>query len=153
MDRAVLDFGLRWPISVEGWVPKGRIAEDGIIASRYLNLRETKSDEYEERTELNVRDSDGTLMLSHGPLVGGSLLAQQISQQIDRPMLHIDLDQKTTTEAVKTIVDWLESNSIKVLNIAGPRSSEDPDIYTATMTILGGVLALTENRVSKEFEI
>jgi hypothetical protein len=144
VDRAVLDFGLRWPITVEGWVPKGRIAEDGIIASRYLSHRETKSDEYEERTELNVRDSDRTLMLSHGPLVGGSLLAQQISQQIGRSLLHIDLDQKTTAEAVKTIVDWLEDNPIKVLNIAGPRSHYDH---------LGDVLAVTEKRVSKEVEI
>lgn len=150
VDRAVLDFGLSWIITVEGWVPKGRVAEDGTIASRYPHLRETTSEEYEERTTLNVRDSDGTLMLSHGPLSGGSLLAQQIALQIGRPILHIDLTQKTTAAAVRTIVDWLEKNSIEVLNIGGPRSSEDPSIYAATMIILGGVLAVTENRVSTE---
>ena len=71
-DRAALDAALGAGVPIGGWVPKGRRAEDGTIPERYSNLRETDTDLYETRTRWNVRDSDATLILSHGALAGGS---------------------------------------------------------------------------------
>ena len=54
-------------------MPKGRLAEDGPIPEDYLGLIEADSADPAVRTALNVRDSDATLILSHGPLAAGSL--------------------------------------------------------------------------------
>ena len=59
-DRAALDAAIRLGIPHGGWVPKGRIAEDGPLDPTY-HLREMPTDSYIERTEKNVTDSDGTL--------------------------------------------------------------------------------------------
>jgi predicted Rossmann-fold nucleotide-binding protein len=63
VDRAALDVALELGIPCGGWCPKGRLAEDGSIDLRYP-LKETNSSEYRERTEKNVEDSDGTLILT-----------------------------------------------------------------------------------------
>src|SRR5512139_1952957 len=57
-DRAGLDFAIEHGIPHFGWCPKGRKAEDGSIDWRY-DLKETPSSDYPQRTEWNVRDSDG----------------------------------------------------------------------------------------------
>ena len=76
-DRAALDFARANGLGIGGWVPRGRLAEDGLIPEDYLGLLEADSTDPAVRTALNVRDSDATLILSHGPLTGGSLLTLQ----------------------------------------------------------------------------
>jgi len=58
VDRAALDFAIESDLPHGGWCPKGRLAEDAILDSRY-QLKETPLAIYEQRTEWNVRDSDG----------------------------------------------------------------------------------------------
>ena len=71
VDRAALDVALELSIPCGGWCPKGRKAEDGALPARYP-LKETPSEEYAQRTTWNVRDSDGTLILTHGAPTGGT---------------------------------------------------------------------------------
>jgi hypothetical protein len=72
-DRAALDWALARGVECGGWCPKGRKAEDGPIDPKY-RLKETPSAAYLQRTEWNVRDSDGTVLFSIEPtLTGGSL--------------------------------------------------------------------------------
>ncbi|MFO7975877.1 MAG: putative molybdenum carrier protein, partial [Candidatus Hydrogenedentota bacterium] len=59
VDRAALDVAHRLGIGCGGWCPKGRFAEDGPFSRNYP-LKETPNPVYAERTEWNVRDSDGT---------------------------------------------------------------------------------------------
>ena len=61
-DRAAMDFALENKIEIGGFVPKNRLAEDGRISEKYLNLVETETEDYAERTELNVKNSDATLL-------------------------------------------------------------------------------------------
>src|SRR5436305_1193025 len=65
VDRAALDVALELGIPCSGWCPRGRRAEDGTIPPRYP-LQETRSLAYPVRTRWNVRDSDGTLILTRG---------------------------------------------------------------------------------------
>ncbi|GEM_PF-4091010 len=37
---------------------------------------------------------------------------------------------------------WVDHNAIKILNVAGPRASKDPDIYNTTTKILETMLAI-----------
>src|SRR5215471_7567840 len=91
VDRAALDAALELGVPCGGWCPRGRAAEDGPIDDRYP-LHETPSRDVEQRTEWNVRDSDGTLILNRGPeLTGGTLLTQRVAQRDRKPWMVIDL--------------------------------------------------------------
>ena len=92
-DRAALDFAIDHGIPHGGWVPKGRLAEDGPLDPKY-RLRETDSEDHSIRTEKNVLDSDGTLILFYNELSGGSLLTLELARKHDRPVLTIDLAVK-----------------------------------------------------------
>ena len=139
-DRAALDAAIEVGVTVGGWVPKGRRAEDGTIADKYPNLEETDSEHYESRSRYNVRDADATLIVSHGDLHGGSRYTRKTAQQLGKPWLHVDLDESSIEQAVKDICDWLEDIEGGTLNVAGPRASSDRKIYKATKKIVAAVL-------------
>jgi hypothetical protein len=140
-DRAALDFAIKNNIPHGGWVPKGRIAEDGPIAEKY-NLKEVPTDSYHARTEQNVIDSDGTLIISHGPLTGGSRYTHEMARKHQKPCLVIDLARTKVYEAAATIMIWITGNKISTLNVAGPRASKNPYIYDQVTEILELVLYL-----------
>lgn len=139
-DRAALDVALAWGVPCGGWVPRRRRAEDGTIPDRYPDLQETESDDAAVRTERNVRDSDGTLIVSHGPLAGGSLFTLQVARRLGRPALHVDMHTLNVAGAVAATVRWLREHDVATLNVAGPRESGDDRVYLATVLVLSGIL-------------
>jgi predicted Rossmann fold nucleotide-binding protein DprA/Smf involved in DNA uptake len=135
-DRAALDFALENGIEIGGFVPKGRLAEDGPLSAKYQNLVETESGDCDERTRLNVLHSDATLILSNGKLSGGSKLTESIARQNQKPVLHIDFQIHQEENAIGIVIKWLEHVHPAILNIAGPRASEDLEIYQMTLEFL-----------------
>src|SRR5262245_27112173 len=119
-DRAALDVALSYGLEIGGWVPRGRLAEDGIISARYTGLKESSSKLPAVRTKLNVRDSDATLIVSRGPLTGGSLLTYREANRLKRPVLHIDLLRIPHPRAVSYVRSWLQIINPATLNVAGP---------------------------------
>jgi hypothetical protein len=134
-DRAALDFAIRHNIPYGGWVPKGRTTEDGTLPEKY-QLKEMTTPDYAMRTKQNVLDSDGTLIVSHGHLTGGSALTQFIAEEYKIPCLHIDLKLLPMQEAALTVNKWIKQHKLNVVNVAGPRGNKDPQIYEATMNLL-----------------
>lgn len=139
-DRGAFDAAIEAGVPYGGWVPKGRLAEDGDIPARYENLLETPGDDYETRTEWNARDSDATLILSHGALVGGSKYTAEMAEAHGRPCFHANLFGTTESETIAAIRAWLEEVRPAVLNVAGPRASKDPAIYAKTKRIVKALL-------------
>jgi len=135
-DRAALDAAQELGLDMGGWVPLGRRAEDGIIPDRYSNLREAESELPAVRTELNIRDSDATVIFSHGALTGGTALTESVARKLDKPLLHLDLDRLSEVTASAALYDWLDRQRSRTLNVAGPRESEDPAIHAATKRVL-----------------
>jgi len=90
VDRAVLDFCLENQEEVCGWCPAGRKAEDGTIPVHYP-LDELEGAGYGERTEANVRDSDGTLILHLGNISGGTKLTEECCRKLGKPCLSLNL--------------------------------------------------------------
>jgi hypothetical protein len=123
---------LQLGIPCGGWCPKGRKAEDGPIPDRYP-LQETLSGRYPVRTRLNVRDSDGTLILTVGIPSGGTALTIRIASEMGRPHLVVDLVPNPSQETVR---NWITENRIKTSNVAGPRESSNPGIHSAAMEFL-----------------
>ena len=124
-------------LPVDGWLPKGRRAEDGPLPERYP-LRESGSPDYPHRTRLNVRHADATLILGSGPLTGGTGLTLAIARELERPCRIVDLDQRPDPAAT---LDWLDRVRPAVLNVAGPRESTAPGIYRRAGSYLAVLFA------------
>ena len=135
-DRAAFDFALEHGIEISGFIPKNRRAEDGWISADYPNLTETATRSYAVRTELNVRNADATLIVSHGKLTGGSLLTKKFAAEHGKPFLHVDFLESTLGDAAEKARRWLVSINCRRLNIAGPRASTDAEIYEKTKLFL-----------------
>jgi hypothetical protein len=134
-DRAALDWAIRRSLPHGGWCPKGRKAEDGAIDRRY-NLVETPSEDYSQRTEWNVRDSDGTAVFSIGrKLRGGSLLTVKLAEQYNKPVIHLR-QQDDQADHAQELRSFIAKFGISVLNIAGPRASEEPGVYQFVLSVL-----------------
>jgi hypothetical protein len=140
-DRAALEAARAAGFPAGGWVPKGRWAEDGRVPDGLGELRETESPDPAERTRRNVADSDATLILSHGALQGGSNLTREEAARLAKPCLWLDLEQLPFEPAVERVLAWLEQHAIRVLNVAGPRASEDAEIYRDAFALVAAVLA------------
>jgi len=134
-DRAALDVAIKLKIEHGGWIPKGRLTENGPLNTRY-QLQEMETAIYNKRTEQNVIDSDGTLILSHGMLTGGSEVTREMAIKHNRQWLHIDLNTTIAFQAAQNIKSWIKEHGLDILNVAGPRASKDAKIYQAVMDIL-----------------
>lgn len=139
VDRAALDAALELGLDCGGWCPRGRLAEDGRIHGRYP-LRETATDEYAERTRLNVRDSDATLVLTRGRPSGGTGLTVHLARGMGRPCLVVDLAAPRLGE-VDAVGAWMAAHGVAVLNVAGPRQSTAPGIHQEALDFLRRLLA------------
>ncbi len=137
-DQAALDAAIALNIAHGGWVPKGRKTEVGPLPSRY-KLRELASARYRDRTEKNILTADGTLIFSFGPLLGGSALTEALAIRHNRPFLHIDFEQSEQEQATRIVQEWVEREQLAVLNVAGPRASSEPRIYSAVYTLLAAI--------------
>jgi hypothetical protein len=126
-DRAALDWAMRRRIPHGGWCPKGRLAEGGVIDRKY-RLQETPSASYAERTEWNIRDSHGTVIFSiRQALAGGTLLAANVARRLKKPLLHL-CRNTDTIDAARRLKAFVSRRKITVLNVAGPRATEEPQI-------------------------
>lgn len=138
VDRAALDVARLLGLASGGWCPKDRRAEDGPIDRRY-SLRESASRGYAVRTRLNVRDSDGTLVLTRGPARNGTALTIRLARRLRRPVLVVNLVSARHPE-VRAIRHWLRRSRVAVLNVAGPRESRSPGVYGLAAAFLRRVL-------------
>ncbi|MBF0453742.1 MAG: putative molybdenum carrier protein [Magnetococcales bacterium] len=139
VDRAALDVAARCGLSRGGWCPRGRLALDGPIPESYP-LQETPSASYRQRTRWNVRDSDGTLIISRGVLKGGTALTHRLAVKLGKPTLILDLDylEGRPEAAWDMLTDWIEAHQIAILNVAGPREQDKRGVYKKTYAFLKG---------------
>jgi hypothetical protein len=137
-DRAALDWAIAHGIEHGGWCPKGRLAEDGVIPVRY-QVVELAGAGYRARTKANVRDGDGTLIVSIEPsLSGGSRLTAEFAKALEKPCLHVHPAMGWRDALEK----WLAVNHVRVLNVAGPRVSSEPGVVAFTGEVLGWLYAI-----------
>jgi hypothetical protein len=141
VDRAALDAAREAGIPTGGWCPAGGRAEDleeppGLLAL-YPELAETPSPNYAERTEWNVRDSDGTLVLMPAAhrLTQGTAMTVDLARRLGRPVVVLDPGGDGALEEARAFIDGL--GEAPVLNLAGPRESGVPGVYESSRTFLG----------------
>ncbi|RIB19850.1 molybdenum cofactor carrier [Gigaspora rosea] len=131
---AAMDFNEANPnvIKITGWCPLGRKAEDGPIHKRYP-LSETTTDDYSQRTEQNIRDSTGTLilLLNQNNSDNGTNYTIEKANEFNKPLetIYFSGDRQNN---IDQILNWLKENQIRHLNVGGPRESNAPGIYDQT---------------------
>jgi hypothetical protein len=116
-------------------------------------LVELRTISYPARTRKNIEESDGTVILSlERRLSGGTKLTRELADKLGKPVLHIYDSRKERTwnpdslrAESQALTDFLRSNKIEILNVAGPRESKEPGVYEWTLTMLRFSLNLNLN--------
>jgi hypothetical protein len=137
VDRGGLEAAIEAGLAHGGWCPRGRRAEDGAVPDRY-KLTETWARDYAVRTERNVLDADGTLVLTIGAPRDGTALTCRIAREYARPCRIVDLDRPLPPDDVRA---WILEHRIRTLNVAGPRESSHPGVQRRALDYLRQVLA------------
>ena len=122
VDRGALDAALESDFRCGGWCPLGRMAEDGRIPDRYPVV-ELRGADYLDRTRQNVIDSDGTLAIHFTELAGGTFKTVQFCEQFRKPVLVLDGNELDPEAAAGKATAFVRAQSIRTLNVAGPRES------------------------------
>jgi len=141
VDRGALDAALAADFECGGWIPGDRMAEDGVIPERYP-LVALPNGNYQQRTRLNVVDSDGTAILYDGNVSGGTRLTRDLCDLLNRPCILISARETPDPIAVaKTVLKFIDDNNIETLNVAGPRASGWAAGYAFAVEVITGVIA------------
>ena len=132
--RAALDWALKNRILIGGWSSKRTMDKE--IAQRY-NLEVAANNL--QRTEFNVRDSDGTLIISISTtLTGGPAGAANFAEKLRKPILHVH--RGNIVNARELFRAFLNRYDLKVLNVVGPRGSKNSEDALLAEGLLDDVL-------------
>lgn len=151
VDQAALAMASEAGLTIGGWCPKGGLDANGVcVLNTYPTLKQASTPDPNERTMLNIDDSDGTLIIvPRYPLpesiVDGTRLTIDYAVQQKKPYLIISLSDKT--KAVETILYWIDQNNIRVLNIGGPRESSSPGIHQEACDLFQELFATLKPRL------
>ena len=130
-DQMGLEVAQELYIRTGGMAPKGFITESGVNYAladefnleeitdeenyQYCSLMNRKPDRYTGRTCMNARFSDGTVCFSSNRQSGGTKLTKSVCEYFNRPFI--------LNPNIDSLVDFIKTNNIEVLNVAGNRAS------------------------------
>jgi len=120
-------------------LPKGgRKSLEGPIPAKY-QIMEIPSASYLQRTEWDVRDSDGTVVFTVAPdVTGGSLKTIGFAKKHRKPCLHVSrLGGKDGQELAQMLRAFIVDHDIRILNVAGSRESKEAGFHDWVMQVLG----------------
>jgi hypothetical protein len=149
VDQAALDAAINLNVPYGGQILNSRKTEDEKLPGIY-QLKEIPAESCSKPTEQNIIASDGTLIISHGKLTGGSEFIRKMAIKHKRPWFHVDLDQTSTLDAITSTYTWIDTHEIEILNVAGPRAGKDPKIYESARDILEAVICLDRVETNRE---
>jgi hypothetical protein len=140
--RAARDCGLK----TGGWCPPRRVCEAGVIPAEFP-LQETEREcspdapdvPRSQRTEWNVRDSDGTLVIqgTDAATDAGTAWAMECAARFEKPLLVCRLDDP---DAVQKMRKWIAASRIETLSVGGPSESTAPGIGDRAYDLVKRVL-------------
>lgn len=125
-DRGGIDAAHELGVDTGGTAPLNyRTSRGDDQTLKALGLVEDASYAYPPRTKLNVRDSDGTVIIGTQMNSPGSALTHRLCQQMGRPCRMIGLPEDYSNEELleeaRSLARWMRAKRIGVLNVAGNR--------------------------------
>lgn len=113
--------------STGGSIPKGFKTLDGSKPEYELEYGaiEHASPLYPPRTELNVKNSDGTIRFAKKFGSSGEKCTLKNIKWYNKPYIDVDVNNPISKEIV---IQWIRENNIEVLNVAGNSEETAPGI-------------------------
>ena len=143
VDQAGLEAAKDLGYETGGHIPRGGRIDGGFdptLITKY-GLTETQATNYQERTELNVKNSDLTVIFQRkGVKSPGSDLTIRLAKANKKPFIVI-----STPDGPAAIAEFkaaIEKYNPETVNIAGHRESSSPDIQRWTRKVVN--LAVTQ---------
>jgi len=133
-----------YSLETGGHCPKGYRTEQGNEPDRLkqYGLEETTEYGYNSRTTLNVKNSDGTVLYGNMDSPG-TKLTLDILRSTKKPFI--------TNPTADQLVEFINSNNISVLNVAGNRESKlTPGDIVIIASSLGGAFAKITGKELKD---
>jgi hypothetical protein len=149
VDQAALRAARECGLEIGGWCPPGRVCESGLIPEEFP-LEETERERSpdapdvarSQRTEWNVRDSDGTLVIQVAEESDpGTDWAIKCAARYGKPALVCDVSDPA---AKRRIQEWLAAFRIETLSVGGPSEGTCPGIGERIYALLTQVFQIRE---------
>jgi hypothetical protein len=150
-DQGALAAAQELGLATGGAMPRGFMTETGprpAFAARY-GMRELAEPDPLARTQINVRESDGTLIVGDAGR-GGSRATKEFCEALGKPLYLLSWrpGAPAPLSALPDIRGWLAEAAIGTLNVAGNRESEAPGIFAVTREVLLAALKARDARMS-----
>lgn len=132
VDQAALRAAKKVGLQTGGWAPKFCRTLDGNNYSLQteFGLKQHSSMSYPPRTKQNIISSDGTLAIARTFSSPGEKLTATLCRKFGQPYLSLYEDESEVliVETSLLIIDWLITNNIRTLNVAGNSEQTAPGI-------------------------
>ena len=138
-DQGALHGATLASVATGGFAPKGWKTEAGPdreLLKRY-GLIELETHGYLDRTIANIEGSDGTLVISSEPIRGGSKATIRECSDSRKPFYPVIWYKEWKRNTILSeIINFINANEIRTLNVAGNRESKNPGIFDATSRLV-----------------
>ena len=154
VDRGALEAALELGFPYGGLIPKGRIAEDGIVPLKFAAMTDDTRRGYLHSMEMNVVNSDATLIIlpyddehpdGQSALSGRAKRAWDFADKHVKPCLVIF--NMNAADNIYSTLCWLkdvkETCGLKdgvVLNVVGPKDAERKGVQAIAYRFVSGLI-------------
>ena len=126
-----------------GWAPRGWRTQNGpfpVLAE--FGLVEHFRPEYRFRTELNIADSGGTLIVAANLSSPGTALTISCCNKLSKPM-YVIRPSEVSAQSVTRVCEWIKADNIRVLNVAGNRDKSPSNLhYEASFNLVSSIILM-----------
>ena len=124
VSQSAFDAADKHEISVGGWTGKSNRSE----LVKKCNLKKLSTDDYSEIAEMNIKNSDGTLIITKGEPIGNDLIDMELAKKCNRPYFHCDSQKWYGGRIIFPINSWAKEHGIRVLNVSRASDDDSPNL-------------------------
>jgi hypothetical protein len=125
-DQAGLYVAKMFDLETGGHICKGwRTCKGPMPELAEFGLIEHSSSDYPPRTKENAFNADGTVRLASNFRTAGEVLTLKYVRLAKKPHFDVLLDEKNYSEKAKQLAEFIKTNSISILNVAGNADRDD----------------------------
>ena len=149
IELAALDAAIKLGIPHKGWTYRRRKTGADASTEQY-NVREIVNPSYFERLEKNIIDSEGTVILTYGQLIRGSVATMDLANKHNKPCLLLELNECTLNHAISSIRKWMDKHEIDEIFFTGSKPIAAPNLHEEIIQIIEGIYQ-AEREYEKSF--
>jgi hypothetical protein len=138
IELAALDAAIKLGIPHKGWTYRRRKTGADASTEQY-NVREIVNPSYFERLEKNIIDSEGTVILTYGQLIRGSVATMDLANKHNKPCLLLELNECTLNHAISSIRKWMDNHDIGEIFFTGSKPIAAPNLHEEVIQIIEGI--------------